>query len=98
MSDRTAETEAVRTSIWTQAAALVVAGVVSLILMLDPYVLQGVSQTRLHAGLPLLLLGVSGAFVYGFGFRPANGLARASIHPVVLLGLLAVGGAVLVTH
>jgi predicted membrane protein len=98
MSDRTAETEAVRTSIWTRAAALVVAGVVSLILMLDPYVLQGVSQTRLHAGLPLLLLGVSGAFVYGFGFNPANGLIRASIHPLVLLALFAVGVVALVTQ
>ena len=97
MSERTADTAAVRTSSWMRAAALVGAGVVSLALMLDPYVLQGVSQTRVHAGLPLLLLSASGAFIYGFGFRPANELARACIHRLALLGLFAVGIVVLVT-
>jgi predicted membrane protein len=97
MSDRTADTATVRTSSWMQASALVGAGVLSLALMLDPYVLQGVSQTRVQAGLPLLLLSVCGAFIYGFGFRPANELARACIHPLALLGLFAVGIVVLFT-
>jgi predicted membrane protein len=98
MSSRGAETESVRISGWMRSAALVGAGVVSLVLMLDPYVLHGVSSTRLHVGVPLLLLSVSGAFVYGFGFRPANGLARATIHPLILLALFAVGVVALVTR
>jgi predicted membrane protein len=95
MFDRTVDTGGVRTFGWTRLAALVAAGVVSLALMLDPYVLQGVSLTRVHAGLPLLLLGVSGAYVHGFGFRPAHPISRAAVHPLIVLSLFVIGFVVL---
>jgi predicted membrane protein len=91
MSDRTVSAQSLPAS-WTRALALGVAGVVSLALMLDPYVLQGVSQTAVHAGLPLVLVGVSAAFIYGFGFQLRNRIARAFCHPLTITALLVCGG------
>ena len=98
MHDRTADTSTAAMSGWMRSAALVAAGVVSLCLMLDPYALHGVPRARLHAGLPLLFLGVSGAYIYGFGFSPGNALARVFIHPLILLSFLVIGGVVLTTY
>ncbi len=94
MSAPTADARA-RASSWTKGAALAAAGVVSLGLTFDPYALQGLSPTRVHIGLPLLLLGVSAGFVYGFGFRPENAGARAFCHPATAAALFVVGALVL---
>ncbi len=85
-----------RATIWGRTAALVAAGVISLTLMLDPYMLNGASALRVHEGLPLLMLGVSSAFVYGLGFRPARIATRVLLHPAVTWALLGIGGALVV--
>ena len=87
-----------RTSSWGRAAALAAAAAISLGLTLDPYVLNGVSSARLHEGLPLLMLGVSNAFAYGLGFRPASRSMRAFISPVAAWALLVAGAAFIFVH
>ena len=79
-----------------RASSLFVAGGVSLALTLDPYLLRNVSPGSIHAGLPLLMMGASGAFAYGFGFRPANRIACALLHPACAWALLVMGAAFLV--
>lgn len=80
-----------RLTSWSRAAALAVAGVTSLALTLDPYILNGASVARLHEGLPLLMLGVSTAFAYGLGFQPASKPICALIHPATGSALLVAG-------
>jgi predicted membrane protein len=69
------------------AAALVA----SLALMLFPFLLRHVPEARLHAALPVMLLGVAGAFVYGVGYRPDNKLLRILFGPVCAWVLM-IGG------
>ncbi|MBV8474531.1 MAG: hypothetical protein JO107_07965 [Hyphomicrobiales bacterium] len=83
---------------WSKAIALAAAGAASLALTLDPYVLNGVSSARVHAGLPLLMLGVSGAFAHGLGFRPAQPILRGLLHPAVAWILFGAGASVLAIH
>jgi predicted membrane protein len=80
---------------WTRTFSLAAAGAISLVLMLDPYALRGVSLSRVHEGLPLLLLGVSGAFIHGFGFRPTIKVIRAFANPIVIWSFLIVGAALM---
>lgn len=53
----------------------------SLTLMLAPFLLRHVPPARLHAALPILLLGVAGALVYGIGYRPDGRLLRILFGP-----------------
>jgi predicted membrane protein len=78
---------------WARAISLVAAGAISLALMLDPYLLRGFSLSRIHEGLPFLLLGVAGAFVHGFGYRATRSITRALTHPVPSWLLLGFGAA-----
>lgn len=64
----------------------------SLALMLFPFLLRHVPETRLHSALPILLLGVAGALVYGVGYRPDNRLLQILFGPVCAWGLM-IGGA-----
>jgi predicted membrane protein len=82
---------------WARTISLVVAGSISLALMLDPYLLRGFSLSRIHEGLPLLLLGVAGAFVHGFGHRAASTFMRALAHPMLSWALLGFGAAWIAT-
>jgi predicted membrane protein len=66
----------------------------SLALMLFPFLLRWVPETRLHAALPVMLLGVAGAFVHGVGFLPDNRLLRVLFGPACAWTLM-VGGALL---
>jgi predicted membrane protein len=95
MSLRVEDAPASRLNGWMRALALAVAGATSLVLTLDPYVLAGVSASRVHTGLPLLMLGVSGAFIFGFGFTPTHRVARGLFHPALTWGLFGVGAALL---
>jgi predicted membrane protein len=79
-------TRAIRTASFAAALAA------SLALMLFPFLLRHVPETRLHSVLPLLLLGVAGAFVYGIGYRPDNRLFQILFGPVCAWGLM-IGGA-----
>jgi hypothetical protein len=76
---------------WMRGFALAVAAMISLALTLDPYLLNHVPTTRMHEGASLLMLGVSGAFVFGFGFTPANRLARAALHPAAIVAAIGAG-------
>jgi predicted membrane protein len=64
-----------------RAMSLAVAGAVSLLLLVDPYVLGGAAEWSVHAGLPLMMLGAAGLFMYGLGFETRNGLLRLVFHP-----------------
>jgi predicted membrane protein len=60
-----------------RALTFFVALTVSLVLLLDPYVLGAHLSWRIHAGLPLLMLGVSISFAYALGFKPDGRALRA---------------------
>ncbi|THD62327.1 MAG: Cyd operon protein YbgE [Bradyrhizobium sp.] len=77
-----------------QAASFAAALLASLALMLFPFLLRQVPETRLHAALPFMLLGVAGAFVHGVGFSPDNRLLRLLFGPACAWTLM-VGGALL---
>jgi predicted membrane protein len=77
-----------------RAASLFVAMTVSLALMVFPFLLRHVPGTRLHSALPIMLLGVAGAFVHGIGFMPDNRVLRVLLGPVCAW-MLMVGGALL---
>ena len=74
-----------------RALALTFACAVSLALLLDPYLLNGVSLDRVHEGLPLLMLGVSAAFAYGLGFTSDRPIVRALLHPALAWALIGAG-------
>jgi predicted membrane protein len=91
MSEIHADVGTTAASPWARAISFVAAGAISLALMLDPYLLRGFSLSRIHEGLPFLLLGVAGAFVHGFGYRAASGFTRALAHPMLSWALLSFG-------
>lgn len=72
-------------------ASLAAALAASLALMLFPFLLRHVPETRLHSALPVMLIGVAGALVYGIGYRPDNRLLRMLFGPVCAWTLI-VGG------
>ena len=63
----------------------------SLLLMLFPFLLRHVPEPRIHAVLPIMLLGVAGAFVHGVGYRPDNRLLRILFGPIIAWVLM-IGG------
>jgi predicted membrane protein len=76
-----------------RALSFAIAGVASLALMVDPYVLSGVSEARVHSALPLMMFGTVGLFMYGLGFAPKTRALRLVFHPAVAW-LLFLAGAV----
>lgn len=78
-----------------RALSLIVAATVSSVLMLDPYVLGSRLSWQIHAGVPLMMTGVSMTFAYGLGFKPDRPALRALFHPIVGWLFLGVGTAVL---
>jgi len=76
---------------WMRGVALGVAATISLALTLDPYLLNHVPTARMHEGASLLMFGVSGAFIFGLGFTPANRLARAALHPAAIFAAIGAG-------
>lgn len=61
-------------------------------LLIFPYLLGSPPSSRVHALLPFLLFGVSGAWVHGLGFVPARQLWRILFGPPVVWPLIAVAG------
>jgi predicted membrane protein len=59
------------------AGGLVIAGT----LFIYPRILGPHLGAMEHSALPLMLLGVSGAFVYGFGFQPESKAVRVLFGP-----------------
>jgi predicted membrane protein len=78
-----------------QVASFFAALAFSLALMLFPFLLRHVPATRLHSALPILLLGVAGAFVHGIGYLPDNRLLRILFGPICSW-LMIIAGALLI--
>jgi predicted membrane protein len=78
-----------------RTASLAAALAASLALMLFPFLLRHVPETRLHSALPVMLLGVASAFVHGVGFTPDNKLLRALFGPACAWALMVVGAVVM---
>jgi len=76
--------------------SLAAAGGFSLLLLLDPYVLRGIPDGRIHAGLPLMMLGAAGMFMHGLGFEAKSGFVRIVFHPAAAWLLFAAGALVIV--
>jgi predicted membrane protein len=65
-----------------RTASFLAALVASLALMLFPFLLRHVPEVRLHAALPIMLVGVVGVLVYGVGYTPDNRLLRVMFGPI----------------
>jgi predicted membrane protein len=79
----------------SRAFSLAVAAILSLALMIYPYVLGNSMDRVTHMALPVLLFGVSGAFVHGIGYEPDNRFLRALFGAPVAWILIALGIALL---
>jgi predicted membrane protein len=79
---------------WVRAVSFIVALAASMTLMLFPFLLRYVTQSRIHVALPVMLFGLAGLFVHGVGYRPDNKLLRILFAPVCAWLLIA-GGAFL---
>ena len=69
--------------------------IISAVLMLYPYALGTRMTPMLHTALPLMMLGVAGAFVHGMGFRPNARALAVLFSPVAAWPLMALGVALL---
>jgi predicted membrane protein len=75
----------------SRAASLPVALGLCATLLLYPRIVGTRLGTVEHSALPMLLLGVSGAFVSGLGYRPENRIARVLFSQGVSWGLMGFG-------
>ena len=80
---------------WARAVSLTASLAISAVLMLYPYALGTKMTPATHTALPLLMFGVSGAFVHGTGFRPDSRFLRAVFHPLTAWALIVAGAAML---
>jgi predicted membrane protein len=78
----------------TRILSLATAGLFSLVILLDPYLLAGVPSWRLHSGLPVTMLGGVGLFMHGLGFVPWTEAIRLLFHPATAWLLFVAGGVV----
>ena len=60
------------------------------VLTLAPFLLVRQMNPVQHAVLPLLLFGICGAFVHGFGFVPRATALRVAFSPAVAWSLMAI--------
>ena len=81
---------------WARVVSLTAALAVSAVLMLYPYALGTRMTPLVHSALPLLLFGVSAAFVHGVGFKPESRILRAVFSPIAAWPLIAAGIGLLV--
>ena len=65
---------------------------VSATLLVFPYLLGSPPSPRVHALLPILLFGVSGAWVHGLGFVPRRRVWRILFGPIVAWPAIAGSG------
>jgi predicted membrane protein len=78
-----------------RSISLVLAGAASVVLLVFPYLLGNPLAPRVHAVLPLLLLGIAGAWVHGLGFIPKHRLPRLLASPAFVWPLLIVTSALI---
>jgi hypothetical protein len=67
-----------------RTASFAAALIASLTLMLFPFLLRQVPTVRLHSALPVLLFGLTAAFVHGIGYTPDNKSSRVLLGPACL--------------
>ena len=79
-------------SLRSRAVSLVLAIGVSVTLLVFPYLLGSPPSPRVHALLPVLLFGVSGAWVHGLGFVPRRRVWRILFGPLVAWPAIAIPG------
>jgi predicted membrane protein len=78
----------------TRLLSLTAAGLFSLMILLDPYLLAGAPAWRIHTGLSIGMLGVAGLFMHGLHYVPRMTLTRTFFHPVTAWLLFVVGGVI----
>lgn len=83
---------------FARALSLILALAASATAALVPFVLARRLTPADHAVLPLMMLGIAGAFVHGFGFVPASPTLRALFSPWVAWPLIVGGGAFVTLH
>jgi predicted membrane protein len=76
---------------WGRGLSLAAAGIASLLLLVYPYVLSGVPNWRVHAGLPIMMFGVAGLYIFGLGFEPRSRLVRGLFYPGLAWLLFTIG-------
>ena len=76
----------------TRILSLAAAGLFSLVILVDPYLLAKVPSWRLHTGLPIAMLGGAGLFMHGLGFVPRTWVLRILFHPATAWLFFTAGG------
>ena len=76
----------------TRILSLAAAGLFSLAILIDPYLLARVPSWRLHTALPLAMLGAAGLFMHGLGFVPRIRILRILFHPAAAWLFFVAGG------
>jgi predicted membrane protein len=79
-----------------RAVLLAAAFAISGVLMLYPYALGQTMGPAAHSALPILMLGVSAAFVAGIGYTPSHRAFRIVLGPAAAWLLMAVGIIILI--
>jgi predicted membrane protein len=79
-------------SLPSRSLSLVLAVGVSSTLLFFPYLLGSPPSPRVHALLPVLFFGVSGAWVHGLGFVPRRRVWRILFGPIVAWPAVAISG------
>jgi predicted membrane protein len=74
-----------------RTASFLAALAISAALMLFPFILRGVPAGRLHAALPIMLLGVAGALVHGIGYQPDHRPLRILFRPICAWSMITGG-------
>ncbi len=64
---------------------------ISLSVMLFPFLLRHVPQTRLHSALAVVMLGTAGAMIHGIGYTPDDKLFRILFGPAIAWALVFAG-------
>jgi predicted membrane protein len=80
---------------FSRALSLAAAAGLSLALMIYPYALGHTMDGITRTALPLLLFGISGAFVHGIGYEPDNRFLRILFSAPMAWLLIALGIALL---
>jgi predicted membrane protein len=80
-----------------RALAFLAALACSAVLMIVPFLVVRQMTPRVHAVLPVMLMGVTGLFAYGLGFAPRGAIWRWLFSPWVAWAAV-IGGLVLLVR
>lgn len=83
------------TAVWPRVLSLALAVPMALLLLIHPAAMLGKDGHYSHALLMLVMLGVSGGFVHGVGFKPELKVWQFLFGPLLAWPLLLMGYALL---